>query len=363
MAMSPISILYLVGLFGLFVGERLLSAYDGWRLVVDLAGIAALAVAGFLAVRTHRGADDPGRRFAARVVMACLLGTATGLVLYAGTTDAVTRALGLSAESLQRYRGIVGALWPIAVFVAAAPLVALDVTLHRNPVVLPLAQVRHVLTAALAGALGVAWIVPVDYIAARKNHRFDLTHFKTTAAGTATKNLAAALEEPLNVRIFMPPASEVTDELLGYFRQIEGPNLTVEVLDLAAHPRLAKALRVRENGVVAITRGDVVLDDEAKAQDPKARPVTRTITVGTTLDRAKRTLKKLDGEVQKILLELGQSERKAYFTAGHGEFGWTGTRPPDESLKGLRKLLEALHFDVETISLTSGLSDAVPDDA
>ena len=298
------------------------------------------------------------------MALACLLGTAVGLVLYAGSTDAVTRALGLSAESLRRYRGVVGALWPVAVFVAAVPLVAIDVTVRRNPVVLPMAQVRHVLSAALAAALGAAWVVPVDYIAARKNHRFDLTHFKTTDAGTATRNLAAALESPLNVRIFMPPASEVTDELLGYFRQIEGPNLTVEVLDLAAHPKLARALRVRENGVVAITRGDVDLDEGGEApKDPKERPVTRTIKVGTTLDQAKRTLKKLDGEVQRILMELGQSERKVYFTAGHGEMGWTGTRPPEESLKGVRKLFEALHFDVEKISLASGLGDAIPDDA
>ncbi len=361
--MSARSITLLAGLFALFAGERLLSGYDALRWTADGVGVVLLAACAGLSYRAYRGATDPGRRFALRVVLACLLGAAVGLVLYAGTTTTVTKALGLASEGLRRYRGVVGALWPIAVLASVLPFLALDATLHRNPVVLPVAQVRHVLAAALSAALGTAWVFPADYIAARKNHRFDLTHFRTTEAGTATKNLAAALEAPLNVRIFMPPASEVTDELLGYFRQIEGPNLTVEVMDLAAHPKLARALRVRENGVVAITRGEVVLDEGAQEKPAGERPVTRTIQVGTTLDRAKRTLKKLDGEVQRILLELGQSERKVYLTAGHGEMGWTGTRPPEESLKGLRKLLEALHFDVETLSLAAGLGDAVPDDA
>ena len=46
--MSPLSILYLAGLFVLFVGERLLAGYDGWRLAADLAGVGLHAGAGFV---------------------------------------------------------------------------------------------------------------------------------------------------------------------------------------------------------------------------------------------------------------------------------------------------------------------------
>ena len=360
--MSPAAITYLVGLALVYVGERLLAGHDGWRAAATGLGVLALAAAGGWVLRRMRSASDPGQRLAHRTMLAGLLATAASLVLYAGTTRGVTDAMGLADEALARWRGAVGALWPIATLVGSTVFLVLDRVSVKDPVLLPVARVRHVLAAALAASLGVALVFPVDYIAARKNHRWDLTHFKTTEVGSATRNLAAALDEPLNVRIFLPPASEVADELLGYFRQIEGPNLTVEVMDAAAHPRLARALQIRDNGVVAITRGEV--DAGADALDPKApRPVTRTIQVGKDLDQAKRTLKKLDSEVHKILMELGQGERVAYFTAGHGELGWTGTRPPDRSLRAFKQLLKALHFKVETLSLTSGLADAVPEDA
>ncbi len=363
--MSTMAGLYLGGMALVFVGERLLSgAEDGLGWVVSWVGVALVGAAFAFAVRRYRGALEPGQRLGYRAAGVLLLVGFAGLVVYLGTTDGVVETFGLEGESERRWRGVWGALWPIFWLVGTIPFLLVDRALWRSPEVLPERRVRAAVAGGLAAALGFALAFPVNFLATRHNERWDLTYFKTSAAGTATVNIVAALDKPINVRIFAPSASDLADELRGYFSALEGLSLTVEVLDQAASPRLAKALQVRDNGVITFTLGDIVFREEGETTDPDApRPVTKRFEVGKDLDRAKRKLERLDEEVQKILLELGQADRVVYFTQGHGELGWEGRPSPDRGLSGLKRFFQAMHFRVETLSLANGLDSGVPEDA
>src|SRR5690606_41644812 len=132
--------------------------------------------------------------------------------------------------------------------------------------------------------------------------------------------------------------------------------------------RLSRALSVRDNGTIAFTQGDIseLMDepedeatppddakDDTKAEpepkDGRPKPVTRRVSVSPDFDKAKRTLKKIDREVQKALLELSQGERIAYFTTGHAELDWSGEQNPFRSLKAFRDRLRDLGFKMKNL--------------
>jgi hypothetical protein len=261
------------------------------------------------------------------------------------------------------------------------PMLVVDWAIVSSPVMMPTKRIRDLSGHGIVAAIGIALVFPINFIAAKKHERWDLAYFKTAQPGTATLAIVSSLEQPVHVRIFMPPSSDVAQELAAYFAQLEGPMISVELIDQAAEPRLAKALSVRDNGVVTITQGEIDLDDvslgdddEAKAEpkdEPdegeakKSKPITRTLKVATDLEKAKRTLKKLDGEVQTILRELGHGERVVYFTQGHGEINWDGgtQAPADRQITALKSRFKQLGFKVKTIGITDGLAEKVPEDA
>lgn len=378
--MSASSIAYLVGMAALFVGQRLLVGFDGMQWAASLGGLVAVLFAAVLRYRGLRGATDEGERFGHRVALSCLLVGLASIVVYAATTETVVRGLTLDAQAEERWLGVWQSLWPIVWLLGTVPMLVVDYAIISSPVMMPVRRIRDMAGHGVIAALGIAIVFPLNYIATKKNERWDLAYFKTAQPGTATMAIVQSLEQPVHVRIFMPPSSEVAQELRSYFAQLEGPNVTVELIDQAAEPRLAKALSVRDNGVVTITQGEVDLDDvvpptpeaeDAKAEDEaevetgKPKPITRTLKVATDLEKAKRTLKKLDGEVQTILRELGHGERVAYFTTGHGELGWDGGSQAamDRQTTALKSRLKQLGFKVKQLGIAEGLAQKVPDDA
>ena len=359
--MSASAIVYLVAMAALFVGQRLLHGNDGPQTAVTVVGLVLLFGAAALRLRRLRRAEDPGLRLGHRVALVCLAVGAGALVLYAGTTDAVVAGLGLGDVAEERWLGVWRSLWPLIWLLGTAPMLVVDYACQSAPVMMPTRRVKELALHGLVGAMAVGLVFPVNYIASQHKERWDLAYFKTPQPGTATEALTQALEVPVDVRIFMPPSSEVAQELRAYFGPLEGPRLRVTVIDQAAEPRLAKALSVRDNGTIAFTQGEVVLEGEADPDAPK--PITRTIKVSPEIDKAKRTLKKLDAEVQKVLIELGQGERVAYVTAGHKELTWREAAQPilTAQSKGLRAELQDLGFTVKELGLE--LAKGVPDDA
>jgi hypothetical protein len=379
--MSASAIAYVAGMAALFVGQRLLDGIDGLQSAVTLVGVLAVVVAAALRLKGLRAATDEGQRFGHRVAFTCLLVGAASLVMYVATTEWIVRAMTLDAEGEDRWLGVWRSLWPLVWLLGTLPLIVVDYAVQSSPVMMPTRRIRDLSGHAIVAAIGIAIVFPINFIGAKKHERWDLAYFKTAQPGTATQAIVASLEQPVHVRIFMPPSSDVAQELAAYFAQIEGPMVTVELIDQAAEPRLAKALSVRDNGVVTITQGEIDLDDvslgeeDAKApteegsKDDEAtktpKPVTRTLKVATDLEKAKRTLKKLDGEVQTILRELGHGERVAYFTTGHGEINWDGgtQAPADRQVTALKSRLKQLGFNVKTIGIQNGLAEKVPEDA
>lgn len=373
--MSPSTLAYLGGMLALFVGQRVLDGIDEWQLIATVVGALALVAAAALRIRALRAAKDPGLRLGHRVALACLAVGVASLVLYAGTTDRFTQGLHLDDAGEERWLGAMRSLWPIVWLLGTVPLLVVDQGLRSSPVVIPARRVRETAVHGLVAAMGLVLVFPLNYVATKRNERFDLAYFKTPTPGTATRALVEALEEPVTVRIFMPPSSEVATELRAYFAELEGPKLQVEIVDQAANPRLAKALAVRDNGTVAMTQGDIstLMDapapEEGKADEPApddeaGKPITKRLRVEPELDKAKKTLKKLDAEVQKLLIELGQGARVAYFTMGHGELNWSADKELlDASIRALRTRMTELGFSVKPLGLTEGLGEKVPDDA
>lgn len=370
--MSPSTLLYLAGMLALFVGQRILDGIDSMQMAATVLGAVALAAAAVLRIRSARGATDPGLRLGHRMALLLLLTGAVSIVLYVGTTERFTAGLSLDDAGEERWLGITRSLWPLVWLLGTIPLLVIDYGLRSSPVVIPVARVRETIVHGLVAAMGLGIVFPLNYIATKRNERWDLAYFKTPTPGTSTQALVEALEEPVVVRIFMPPSSEVAQELRHYFAELEGPKLSVEIIDQAANPTLAKALSIRDNGTVAITQGDiaVLLDSvdpvpgEEPVVDDRPRPVTRRLSIKTDLDKAKRTLKKLDAEVGKMLIELGQGERVAYFTSGHGELNWSADKEQlDSSIRALRSRMSDLGFTVKPLGLSEGLGEGVPEDA
>ncbi len=385
--MSASAYLYFAGMAILFVGQRLLDGQDELQWGATIAGVVAVLAAAWLRLKAMRRSqvapsdgdispsDAAGLRFGHRVAMICVLAGLGSLVMYAATTASVVQRLTLDQEAEIKWLGAWRSLWPIVWLLGSVPLIAVDYAIQSSPVMMPVRRVRDLVSHGLVAALVISLVFPLNYIATKTNERWDLAYFKTPQPGTATMAIVASLRHPIHVRVFMPPSSEVAQELRAYFEALQGPNVSYEVIDQAAEPKLAKALSVRDNGSVTFTQGDLDLDAEPAADadaeakeepdDGPPKPITRTLKVATDLEKAKRTLKKLDAEVQTILRELGHGERIAYFTTGHGELSWDGgtQAPVDRQISALKQRLKQLSFKVKQLGVAEGLAEKVPDDA
>ena len=366
--MSLGTVIYLAAMAAIYVAQRLLPGHDGLQGGLTGVALVGLATAALLRFRRLRAVRDDGLRLGHRLALMFLLVGCGSLVMYAATTDGVVRGLTLAQEAEDRWLGVWRSLWPVVWLLGTVPLLVVDYALVSSPMMTPTRRIRDMVAHGLVAAMGIALVFPVNYMANERKERWDLAYFKTPTPGTATQAIASGLQTVITVRIFMPPSSEVAEELRNYFGAIESSNLRVEVIDQAAQPRLAKALSVRDNGMVAFTQGEVTLDepepDAAEDGEAKARPVTRTLRISTELEQAKRTLKKLDAEVQRILIEIGHGERVAYVTTGHGELTWKGQSGAfDRQMKGLHEGLKQLGFKVKELGLQENLATKVPDDA
>lgn len=353
--MSPAFFVSLLGFALVFVGQRL---YGGDTTIeYSLTGLGELLILGALALRVKArkaapSADVGDAHKRALIFQGIALGS---LLVYGLTVDPVVDALGFDDDAASRWVVCWSAVWPILWVVGMFPLLLLDLAIASSPLAIQKLRVDQAVQNGLIGALGLSLVFPLNYLATEHNERWDLAYFKTTEVGGSSVALVTNLTEPVTARIFLPTSSDVRSELVPYFEELQAANPTmfqVQVLDHAAEPALAKELKIRDNGYVALTLHDGTED-----------AVTKSWKIGDELDKAKRNLKKLDEEFQKRLLDLAKGERVAYFTVGHGELNWKGGDVPDDKISNLKKVLQTLNFDVKELGLSQGLGDEVPDDA
>lgn len=344
------AILYLAGMGLLLIGERMIGGEDVQRWVLDGAGLGALLASMLLllSARSRAPAEQRGPHNLA------LLWAGVGLlslVLYGLTSDTVLRALALSEDGERRFSVAMSALWMMTWLFGTLPFLAVDRAIASSPVVVTPGRVREASLAALATAMAVVLVFPLNYLANGHNKRWDLGYFKTAAPGSSTAALVADLSEPIRAVLFFPNSSEVKQEIRTYFDALEGGNLSVEYADHALEPELAEDLKVKENGNIAFVRGE--------GEDRKIE----TLKIGADFDSAKRNLKKLDEKVKESLVKLTRGKKTAYVTTGHGEMYWKAGEPKDRMINELKKELGELQYKVKELSAAGGLAQEIPEDA
>ncbi len=340
--MSPSGISFLVGFFAIFLAERMFGGNDvvRWSLL-GIGGLLSLAAVALRAttLKKHAAATKTALGF---YVLALL-----SLALYVAGGKDVVDSLGLSTESAEHLRTALQVLAPLVWLVGALPALAIDRTLYASPQSVHPRRLKTAVEGGLALAFGLAMLFPMNWLAKEYNERFDYGFFKTTAVGESTRSIVENLTEPIRVVLFFPASSEVLREVEPYFDGLEGDNVSVEIVDHAMAPELAKEWKVKDNGNVAFVRGEAV----------------EVIKLGDKLDGARKELRKLDSKVQTALLKLARDKRTAYFTVGHEEAYWKGAASEDENTDTLKKVIEGLNFKVKELGVDDGLAQAVPDDA
>ena len=340
--MNPSTILYLIGSFSIFLGERMFEGSDPVRWTLD--GLGVVVALSALASRAGSLSRHPS---ATRLALFFYAISMSSIVFYVLQQKDTVAAFGFAEDTTKQVRTALQVLIPLAWFVGALPAFGLNRTLAASPKSVHPLRVSAAWEGGLGVGLGVAMLFPLNWLAHEHNERFDFGFFKTTKVGEATHKAVDALNEPVRAVLFFPPSSEVLSEVRPYFDDLEGPNLSVEIIDHAMDPEQAKVWKIKDNGNVAIVMGEKV----------------ETIKLSDKLDTAKKDLRKLDQKVQAAILKLSREKRTVYFTVGHDEAYWKNAAGEDSNLDSFKKVLEGLNFKVKELGMDDGLGSAVPDDA
>lgn len=339
--LAPLN-LYALGMALVFTAERLLGEGHDLRMPVAALGGALLLGSVVVALARARGLGEPG--LGRRQAAAFALGVAS-VGLYAA-------AQGGGPITGEDARIVARVLWPILWLVGTLPAALMALSLSQAG---PGAQLeaRRVLDSGRSGvalALAVSWIVALNYVGDARDHRFDFRTVKEVTPSEATVEMVRNLQEPVTVTLFFPAADEVGEVVAPYFAALQevSPQLSLDRLDRDMYPGRARDMRVRKNGTVVVSRGEV----------------KETLTLDTDPSRARRKLQDLDKDFQEKLTKVTREQRVVYILSGHGERSFR-PRAEDDSpgLKDLRKVMEALNYKVKKLGLADGLADAVPEDA
>lgn len=346
------SLVYAAGLLFIYVGERILAAGGA------SSAVMAIGLAGVLGALAWRGlgarkAPADVRRSARMLLLLYGLG-GLALVLHFAGGDVGARIFGRPLDlRMPRLAGALAVLWPALMLAGTLPVLLVELSLAgmSHAPVLDTRRVRAAMLSGLGTALALVFCFCAAYVAAERNLKADLAYFRSTRAGTASKTLVAALDQPVQVYLFFPPANEVGEEVASYFADLarESSQLSVSQMDQAVDPARAHELGVSGNGVIVVAR------DKRREQIPM--PVK--------LENARSKLRTLDQDVYKRLATVSRGTRVAYFVQGHEErtFSNIGETDRRATVRLLRDLLSELGFQAKELSLAQGLGHEVPADA
>ena len=353
MAMTPWpSLVYAAGLLFIYVGERILAAGHA------SAVVTAVGMAGVLGAAAWRGLGSrkapAGVRTTARMLLFLYGLGVVALVLHFAGGELGARLHGRTLDlRMPRLAGALAVLWPSLMLAGTLPVLLVELALAgmAHAPVLDTRRVRAAMLSGLGTALALVFCFSAAYVTAERNLKVDLAYFRSTRAGTATKKLVAALDQPVQVYLFFPPANEVAEEVANYFADLsrESSQLSVSQLDQAVEPARAHELGVSGNGVVVVAR------DKRREQ----------IAVPVRLESARSKLRVLDQEVYKRLMIVSRGTRVAYFVQGHEErtFDPIGETDRRGNVRLLRDLLSELGLQAKELGLAQGLGHEVPADA
>lgn len=352
--------LYVGGLLLVYLGERVVSTFESGRWLVTGAGLGAvLAATAARFVPTWQSGGERGR--IERVLGVLSVVGLLALGVYSASTDWGLEKLGLGLaddEKRNTVRSLLTIGWVVLIVGSALPMLFAEASLYpmRNAARLESRRVRAAAAAGLTLAFALIYGALLVYSAAGAEMKADFSYFKTSEPSDSTKKLIAGLNQKIKVVGFFPEVSPVRREVERYLKKLaEGQsNLTVSVEDRYLRPSLAKEMKIVQDGVIVIQKG------EAK----------RMMTVGTEMKEAAKNLKTLDRDFQERVYKLLRERRNIYLTVGHGEVNDDERKggPDDKQDSGrsasiLRTLLGKQNYTVKNLGLSQGLATDVPDDA
>ncbi len=276
------------------------------------------------------------------------------VVLYFFQSDVFTRWSGSTlASGAPVLAGALAVLWPAVLTLGLLPMFLVELS-YAGMVSSPRVEdgrIREALLSGLGIASALIFAVSVQYVATERDQKADFSHFRVAKAGDATQKLVASFDEPLEVYLFFPPASDAAEAVVNYFKDLEAVSTQLKVtrLDHPLEPVKAKELGVSGNGTILLKKGGR----------------KESIFIGTEVEKAKTQLRGLDAEVQKRLLQVAKSRRTVYLTQGHGERMQDPTNGMDQraTIEILYKTLQDQNFDVRTLTTAEGLGNEIPKDA
>jgi hypothetical protein len=342
--------------------------------IFTVLGIRVLAV-----VRTH-----DARRRVERTLLLATAGTVLSIVFYALSTRWGMHFVGqasLKDTGTHHWRTAMYALSAAAAIASVLPIIMIEAVLgtpRRERIDLGGAgddtveyrRVREVGLAGLTVAFAAALLMTTCSVAHQRNHRTDVSYFRTSAAGDSTKRILQNTSEPITVLLFFPAVNEVKDEVRHYFEELKSATgkVTIEEHDLVADPALATRNKVTKDGSIVLVRGE---GDAAKSEkfemDTDYEKARRATKAAATTHPG---LRNLDSAVNQALMKLVREKRKAYLTVGHGEINDPDSidptmrdRMPDARATVIKSVLTSQNYEVKNLGVMDGLDSKVPDDA
>ena len=193
-------------------------------------------------------------------------------------------------------------------------------------------QTRMGTIAASTVAVVLALLVAVNYLASRRNHRWDLTANKQFSLSDQTRQILQKLDAPLKMTVFDKPTEfDRFRDRLGEYAYVSR-NVSVEYVDVDKNPTRATQKQVQAYGTVVM--------------DYKGR--TERVTSSDEQQISNGLIKVITGE-----------QRKIYFLQGHGEKDIASTERAGYS--EINSALGSENFKTDTLVLAQ--QAAVPADA
>jgi hypothetical protein len=367
------SLIFGVGLFFLFLGERLFG-YGGGRWPLDVIGLILLL--GPTALRLYTTISTTGaRRYVERTLLACHLGVIVSLILYVLSSKWGLSHFHVTDKGAAKMETVLTVLYSVGIVVSLIPMFMIELSLGTalrtgielkrsgDDEAIEYMRVADVGWSGLSVALALGFLMVTCNVASERNIQRDVSYFKTSSPGDSTKGIVSSSSEPIKVMLFFPEPNEVKEQVKDYFNALASATgkIQIEEHDRLLDAELAGKYKVNKDGYVVLVRGS---GDKEKFG---------TIELDTELDKARKgagKLRNFDREVNSQLMKLVREKRKAYLTVGHGEMTDYSSVPPElkngkvpeRHITTFKKRLTDLGYETKDLGLVD-LAKDVPEDA
>src|SRR5215203_132753 len=194
-------------------------------------------------------------------------------------------------------------------------------------------QARLGAMAATSVVLVLGILIAANYLASRRNHRWDLTAGKQFSVADQTRNILQKLDAPVKVLVFDKTSNfDTFRDRLDEYEYLSNRKLTAEYIDPIRNPVQANQNKVQSLGTVIF----------------KYKERSETV-VGTDEQQLTNTLIKV----------LSGAQRTVYFLQGHGEHDTAATAREGYSV--VYQALGTENYKTDTLALAQ--KPEVPADA